>query len=141
MANTFYLKRRDTLPVLQVTLLKPDDTAFPLDGIISVTMHVHLASGNLLSRVMTIASDLASGIVTYAWLATDWTGDPSLVAGTHRMEFEARGPGTERLTFPNSGFDFLRCIDDLGQALAVSVTASPAQANALFPQYTVEGGV
>lgn len=117
--STFYLKKRDTRPTMEVELLDPDGTAHDLTGAASVWCHVYLSNGSLLSRQMTIDPDPTTGIVRYTWLVTDWSAPAGvvLVGGSHRMEFEVKGILNEaRLTFPNSGYDTLRCMDDLGQA-------------------------
>lgn len=112
--GTYYLKRGDTLPTMEVELLKPDLSAYDPSGG-TVTLHVRLRSGATLSRTM-IIHDGPNGLVRYSWLAADWTGTPALVAGVHRMEYEVVGPGLARLTFPTEGYDALNVSDDLGQA-------------------------
>ena len=114
----FYLKYRDTRPTIEVALTDPDGTAHDLTGADSVTLHIWLrgSSSTVISRTMTINADPATGLVTYTWLATDWdTG--KLVLGTHRMEYEVKGPGTERLSFPNDTYDKLLIVTDLGQTV------------------------
>lgn len=121
--GTFFLKYRDVLPVLEVTLLRPDGTAFDLTGASSVTLHIKPADGSVVSRAMTIY-DITGGVVRYAWQLADWTL-PGLIGSTtapllarpfeQRMEYEAQGPGW-RLTFPNDGYDTLRIVTDIGQA-------------------------
>jgi len=120
--GVFHLKYRDVLPVLEVTLHKPDDTVYDLTGAISVTLHIRLSDGaTTISRAMTIY-DRPGGVVRYAWTAADWTAltvGPSLPlspkVNEHRMEYEVVGPGAARLTFPNYAYDTLRVIGDLGQ--------------------------
>ena len=123
MAGTFYLKYRDTRAPLEVTLLEPDDSAHNLAGATSVTLHIRLKSGTVISRPMVIDSDPTTGIVRYTWLAADWdVADGDLVAGIHRMEYEVLGPDDERLTFPNAATltsastDRLLVTMDIGQA-------------------------
>ena len=119
--GTAYLKYRDTRPVLEVTLLDPDDSAHDLAGATSVTLHIRLKSGTVLSKAMVIDSDPTTGIVRYTWLAADWDVG-GLVAGIHRMEYEVLGPDDERLTFPNAATltsastDRLLITTDIGQA-------------------------
>lgn len=115
--GTYYLKARDTLPTLEVVLLKPDLTPYDPSGGV-VTMHVRLSNGSVLSRTMTIHNG-PLGIVRYGWLATDWSAvapTVNVVAGSHRMEYEVVGPGAARLTFPNDGYDTLQVSSDIGQA-------------------------
>lgn len=131
--SVFYLKRRDIRPVMVATLYKPDGTIQDITGK-TVKIHVKLSTGTLLGysderlalpgalgsgTVLTRDGQLSAtptdGTVSYTWLDTDW-GTGMLVTGGHRMEFEVLGPSTERLTFPNGGYDVLRVIDDLGQS-------------------------
>lgn len=110
----FYLKHQDTRPILEVTLLDPDETAHDLTGATDVKLHIILEDGTVLSRDMVIDSDPTTGIVRYTWQATDWdTGN--LVEGTHRMEYEALGPSAARLSVPNWRDDELVIVDDIGQ--------------------------
>jgi hypothetical protein len=108
---TFYLKYRDTLPVLSVGLLGTDGLAFNLTGY-TVKLHIALENGTTLTRTMTVASP-ATGVAEYAWVAADWTA-PGLIVGVHQMEYEAVN-GTARMTFPNNGNDALLIVSDLGQ--------------------------
>jgi hypothetical protein len=110
----FYLKLRDTRPVLEVYLLDPDDTAHDLTSATDATLHIKLAGGTVLSKTMVIDGTPTTGIVRYTWLAADWDAG-GLVEGTHRMEYEVQA-GSSRLTFPNSGDDELIIRPDIGQA-------------------------
>ena len=118
----FKLKKRDTRPVLEVALKDPDGSAHDLSGADSVTLHIRLDDGTTISRAMDIDADPTTGIVTYTWQATDWTNDPGLYPGTHRMEYEVLGPSDARLTFPNGEdgsdpeYDELIITPDIGQA-------------------------
>ena len=114
--GTFYLKANDTRPVLEVTLLDPAGTAHDLTGATSVKLHIKLASGATLTKTMTVNVVPATGIVTYTWLAADWTSSPGLEAGMHRMEYEVIGPALARVTFPNDSYDTLAIVSDQGQA-------------------------
>lgn len=111
--SSFYLKNRDTRPVLEVTLKDPDETAHDLTGATGVKLHILLEDGTALSRDMVIDSDPTTGIVRYTWQTTDWTD--ALVAGTHRMEYEVLGPSDARLSFPNWRDHKLVISSDLGQ--------------------------
>jgi hypothetical protein len=117
--GTHYLKNRDTRPTIVVTLRNPDDTAYDLTGVTSVTLHIQLpGSSTVLSRAMVVDGDPTSGIARYTWLAKDWTGSPALALGDHKIEVEVVGPGTVRATFPNNDIYpyVLRVRNDLGQA-------------------------
>jgi len=126
----FYLKEKDTRPILSVTLLDPGSTtAVPIvhdcTGATGVYLHIRLANGDELIRDMVFDVDRTSGIVTYTWLATDWTGDPALITGPavplssvaidHKMEYEVLGPAAARMTFPNNGYDLLTIYPEIGQ--------------------------
>lgn len=113
----FYLKYRDTRPTIEVALLDPDESAHDLTGATSVTMHIRLQpGGQVTSKTMTIDADPTTGLVTYIWLAADWTTGTILLPGMHTMEYEVVGPATARLTFPNDGYDTLHIVTDQGQA-------------------------
>ena len=148
MSCVFYLKKRDTRPILEVELHDPpplgsaDGTVGPVHDLTtatSVKLHIWLSDGTKLVRDMEIDDDPETGIVTYTWLASDWDTASSddgngsyqvggLVVGPtipvstvpsatreHRMEYEVHGPSGARLTFPNSGYDTLRILADVGQ--------------------------
>ena len=108
--GTFYLKRNDTRPVLEVALLNPDGTAFDLTGATTTRLHVRLQGGGVFVRDMTVYGVATAGILRYTWLAADWT---TLVPGAHQMEYEVL-TGTARITFPNDSYDTLRIPGDLG---------------------------
>ena len=123
---TFYLKRRDTRPTMEVYLLDPGGTAHDLSGATSVTLHVLLNNGQSFSRAMAAEPVGALGIVRYTWPVTDWYGATPLVAGSHRMEYEVVGPTTARMSFPNDGYDELRVTSDIGHVAMSSPSASPS---------------
>ncbi len=120
----FNLKRGDTGPTLEVTLLNPDLTQYdPTGGI--VKLNIKLSSGIRLVRDMTIVNSK----VRYSWIDSDWGpasgGDPATVGGLvvsplvlttkifgHRMEYEVLKDGV-RLTFPNTGFVILNIYEDI----------------------------
>jgi hypothetical protein len=121
-AEIFYLKYRDTLPVLNVLLKNPDGSAFDLTGSTDWKLHIQLSDGTELTRTMTKNGDDTDGNLQYQWLSTDWdTGNlvasPSLPmkpgVKEHQMEYEVIG--SNRITFPNDGHDILRIHDDIGQ--------------------------
>lgn len=114
--QTFYLKHRDTLPVLEVALKDPDDTAHNLTGALSATLHIKLEDGTAVpGKAMAFDSDRLTGIVRYIWQALDWAPSGELVAGVHTMEYEILGPADARMTFPNDDEDNLAIRVDLGQ--------------------------
>jgi len=139
--NVFSLKYRDTYPILEVTLLKPDKAPVDLTGATSLKLFIKLSDGSRLARTMTVFGAPTQGVLRYAWVAGDWAA-PSipdsdgaytvggLVVGPtlpltpgvheHRMEYEVVW-GTARLTLPNDGtsagdaYDTLRVWSDIGQ--------------------------
>lgn len=119
--STFYIKRRDTRPILEAALKNGDGTAYDLTGAGSVTLHILTAGGTLVSKAMSVYGAPTNGVVRYTFLAADWTDIPASPStlrfgdNDHRMEIEVVN-GTLRLTFPNDGYDTLRVTDDLGQA-------------------------
>lgn len=115
-AQTFHLKRGDTLPVLEVVLVNPDGSVHDLTGSTDWKLHVKLDNGQTFSRTMTKVGADVDGKLSYGWQAADWTASPPLAVGTHRMEYEVVGAGTARMTFPNDGYDILRVTQDLGDA-------------------------
>lgn len=126
--DVFYLKFRDTLPILEVTCRDKDGNGYDLTGK-TLYLNVTLNDGSTFQRVMTNDPDQTTnpGKATYAWTALDWDTNESdfLIAGPelplspdeseHEMEYEAVGAGGDRQTFPNWGHDILRISPDLGQ--------------------------
>lgn len=122
--GTFYLKYRDTEPLLEVALKNPDGTAFDLTSSTAWELHIWLSDGTKLTRTMTVYGAATNGILRYQWLTTDWdTGNlvasPTLPLSPsdvdHRMEYEVL-TASGRITFPNDGYDVLRVTTDIGQA-------------------------
>jgi len=124
-----YLKFRDTLPILEVPLLKPDGTAVDLTASTAIWLHVALENRSTrISREMTVEGAPTLGIVRYTFVPADFTVAPFLIPGNHRMEYEVLGSGVERQTYPNNDpdrepgdpqwhpYDRLIVPDDLGQA-------------------------
>jgi len=131
--GTYYLKRGDVGPTMEVQLLDPDENAHDLStGSPEVKLHIWLSDGTKLSaRDMTI-SDAANGKVQYKWQSSDWAAGELVASPTppfspgqrdHRMEYEVlRAGAPERLTFPNGGpqgaadaYDTLHIQDDIGE--------------------------
>jgi len=125
MSNVFYLKYRDTRPILQVALKNPDGTAHDLTGSTGWKLHVKRPDGTVVTRTMTKVGADVDGVLSYTWLTADWDDVTGLVAGPalplkpsnveHTMEYEVVGPATARMTFPNDGYDILRIFSDIGQ--------------------------
>lgn len=113
--NVFYLKYRDTLPVLVVTLRNPDGTVHNLTGATEAKLNILLSNGRLVTRDMAIDPVPTTGIVRYQWVAADDWVAGGLVPGEHLMEYEVLGVGDARLTFPNGAHHRLVVTRDIGQ--------------------------
>jgi len=121
----FYLKFRDTLPVLDVILKNPNGTVHNLTGATGFKLHVRLNNGTIFTRTMTKIGTDAEGHLQYAWAAADWDTPTGLIVSPivpllpteveHTMEYEVTGSGGARLTFPNDSYDTLRILADIGQ--------------------------
>ena len=136
--GVFYLKARDTRPILEVTLLQPDGSVYDLTGVTTVYLHILMNDGTELRRPMDINADPTTGKVSYTWVSGDWDVTTPTGSGTdanpytagglfagptpplttsdveHKMEYEVVDSPL-RLTFPNDGYDTLRIVDDIGQ--------------------------
>lgn len=103
MAQVFYIKQGDQLPVLAATLLDGTHTAVPLDTATQVRFHMKPfttgGAGPTIDSPMTIVEPLA-GRVQYAWAASD-----TVTPGTFKAEVEVT-INNKTETFPNDG-DFL----------------------------------
>lgn len=140
--GTFYLKKRDTRPIMDVTLKNPDGTIYDLTGNTATKLHILLSDGTRLVRTMVVQGAPTLGTLRYTWVTTDWDvasapdTDGSFTIGglvasptrplavgvkEHRMEYEVIGPSSVRATFPNGGpspqddYDILRIAADVGQ--------------------------
>ena len=120
--------------ILEVVLLDPDGTPHDLTGSTGWALHIWLSDGTTkLTRSMVKHGVDANGTLRYSWIGTEWdagAGGPPYTSGglvvgptlplkpgqrEHRMEYEVVGPGIERLTFPNDGYDILRIVTDVGE--------------------------
>jgi hypothetical protein len=123
----FWLKFRDTTPILEVALKNPDGSAFNLTGATKQKLHIYRNDGSVVSRDMVTLAPATNGIQRYQWLDADWdTGNvagyltvgPSLplkpTSVEHKMEYEVVN-ASGRQTFPNDGYDVLRILADIGQ--------------------------
>lgn len=128
--GVFYLKYRDTRPVLQVVLHDPAPLGSALGPVHDLTgstgwkLHILLSNGSILTRTMVKVGVDIDGTLSYTWLTTDWDPGALILGPTtplprgaveHRMEYEVLGPSTARMTFPNDGYDTLRIVADIGQ--------------------------
>lgn len=118
MSAPFYLKNLDTQSIFQATLRKPDGTIYNPTGATALKLHVQLLAGTFTRDLGIVGAGDASPNVQYAWLATDWTAAPptvNLAIGCWRLECEVLPTAGQRITFINSGFDWLLVTPDLGQ--------------------------
>ena len=117
MGDVFRLKYRDTRPILEVALKNPDGTPHDLTGSTAWKLHIRVSAALTLTRDLVKFGADGDGVLRYTWVATDWdTGNLPIVSSTSLkvlpMEYEIFG-GTQRMTFPNSGYDRLEIRGDL----------------------------
>jgi hypothetical protein len=104
-----YVKRNDTQPVLERTLLDVDDAPVNLTGAtVKFIMRKPGASTAKVSAAATVVTPLA-GEVSYQWTGTDTD-----TAGTYNGEFEVTFSGGAKQTFPNDGHLKIEVVEDLG---------------------------
>lgn len=104
----FYIKRNDTSPSIQRTLLDASGTAITLSG---ATVRFHMrsrADGSTKTDEAATIVDAGNGIVKYDWVAGDTD-----TAGTYDAEFEVTYADTTIETFPNSGFIDIIVMEDV----------------------------
>ena len=104
MADTFYLKRGDTSPTLQQTLLNAAGDAVDITGA-AVTIHVTDRYGTNVIDAAASISDASVGVVQYELGA--------IPQGNYEFEFEVVYANSKIETFPNAGFDILVVERDL----------------------------
>jgi hypothetical protein len=118
--GTFYLKRGDTRPVLEVQLKNPDGSVHDLTGSTAWRLHVYVAQTVVFTREMTKQGADTLGTLRYAWQPADWAELPTPAPADRiglAMEFEVEGGSGHRLTFPNGGFDTLQILGDVDQVV------------------------
>lgn len=93
---TFYIKRNDTSPAIQYTLLV-DGTAVDITG---AAVRFHMARDrHIVVDAVATTVNAVGGVVRY-----DWQPDDTVSAGTYDAEFEVIYPDGSIETFPNSGY-------------------------------------
>lgn len=114
----FTLKVRDTRPILEVVLRNPDGTVHDLTGTTDWKLHIRISPNLVITRTMVKQGADTLGTLRYTWLPTDWDAGnlPAYVRAYQpkhlEMEYEVIS-GTDKLTFPNSGYDLLKIIGDV----------------------------
>lgn len=118
--QTFYLARRDTGPVLLVSLKQPSGAAYDLEGC-SARLLIELSDGTKIERSMAIVEPPSAGQVSYTWASTDWAEGALVVSPKlplspgvkqHTFVIETLKGDTERLTWPNASPRFILRIED-----------------------------
>ncbi len=111
-AAFFAIKRHARRPYLRVAIKNKDGDAFDLTGALTATFSFYTSDGTAkFSSPAVLASPLTSGIVYYAWGATDTN-----TAGEFRGEFDIVYTGGEKLTVPIKGNLVIRVYEDLNNA-------------------------
>ena len=108
MATEFFLKKNDTLPILQSRL---SDSVGYVDLSAATGVRFiykpHFSDNTAISRNGTIASAI-SGLVQYNWTTGDATG-----ANVYRAEWIINFSGGSQMTFPNDGYIYFEFKEDL----------------------------
>ncbi len=119
MAETFTIKRDDTLPKIQVQLWDDEAKTVKTDLTLATSQAFHMMDrdeSGLPSPTLKIESPAAivgpatDGVLEYLW--NDGDGDTD-VEGTFFAEFEVTWSATSRTTYPNDGYIIVKIPDDL----------------------------
>lgn len=111
----FLIKRNDTLPVMRITLLEPDGSAFNPTGATlafffqNVTLNTTTDPKETGAGTFTVVGTGSTGEVDYAWAAADTD-----TVGSFRAEVEALPSGGGRETFPGGSYFLFDVVQDLG---------------------------
>lgn len=122
MASTFYIKRNDTAPVIQQTLLDSSGNAVDLTGA-SVAFSLFDVNGKAPTAILSEAAATVvqtgsapnftnKGVVKYAWQAGDTAHTPGIYLAEWEVTF---GDGTIE-TFPDNDFIYVYITADLANA-------------------------
>ena len=111
-AATFTIKRHARRPYLRISAKDKYGDPFDLTGALNATFIMYDSSGVAkVNSPAVLASPLTSGVVYYAWGATDTN-----TAGEFRAEFDIVYSGGEKLTLPVKGNLSVRIYEDLNNA-------------------------
>jgi hypothetical protein len=106
MADTFYLKRGDTSPMMKYTLIPKTN----LTGAVVVFNMTYKTGLEVVVRQQAeVIGPPEDGVVGYEWAATD-----SENVGEHSAEFEVTYVDGKVETFPNSDYIRVLVTSDLG---------------------------
>jgi hypothetical protein len=108
MAQTFVMKRGDTLPALPVLLRNPDNSIPNLAGATVLFKMSDPATGTLIANRTAAIVDLPTASVVFSWLAAETS-----VVGIYRAEFEVTFPDGHVATFPNRDYLLVNIGPDL----------------------------
>lgn len=111
MANTIYIKKDDTAPDVQATLLDANDNPVDIQGA-TVRFIVAQTSGTVLLDAPATNEQVSSqtrGQVSYNWQQ----GDTS-AAGSFNAEWEVTYANGEWQTFPTQDYIKVQIVNDLG---------------------------
>lgn len=110
MTNTFYIKRNDTRPEINIIVID-ESSGNPLNltgATATFSMKKAGASAPKITRAAAQIADAAAGKVKYSW-ATGDTNDP----GIYRAEFEVTFSGGGKATFPGDGYIEVHILEDV----------------------------
>ncbi len=119
MAETFTIKRDDTLPKIQVQLWDDEAKTIKTDLTLAIGQAFHmmdreeagLAAPTLkIEAPANIVGAATDGVLEYAWIDGNEDTDTE---GTYFAEFEVTWSATLRTTYPNDGYIIVKIPDDL----------------------------
>lgn len=105
----FVIKRNDTSPGLQDTLLDPAGNVVDISGGSLVRFHMYAQDRTtLVVDASATIVDGPNGVVRYSWETQDTAN-----AGWYWFEWEVTRPDTTIETYPNSGYKSVKMDPDL----------------------------
>ncbi len=116
MPSTWYIKRGDTWPVLTASLTDATTgAAIDLTSVTAVKLLLRLAGTTTpyLEKTGAISSPASGGVVTYTFVAGDWTGSSALAPGTYEAEWQLTYTGGGIRTAPTEAYFHIEIYDDI----------------------------
>ena len=119
MAETFTIKRDDTLPKIRVQLWDDEAKTIKTDLTLATSQAFHmmdreeagLAAPTLkIEAAAQIIGPATDGVLEYGWIDGN---DDTDTEGTYFAEFEVTWSATLRTTYPNDGYIIVKIPDDL----------------------------